>query len=249
MRKIALSNQKGGVAKTTTAVNLAAGLSRHGYRVLLVDMDPQANATFATLGPIEPEQTVYDVLYDTAAVHDVIVRAAHESYDVLPSDINLSGAEVELANAVGKDARLKIKLAGLVYDYLIIDTPPSLGLLTINSLNACDEVIIPVSTSVFALKGIVKLEDTIRKVQLYLNHPELHISGVVCTLYDNTKMAKDILAAVRERFGEKVFATVIPKNVALEEAHTRARSIFDYAPESKGTEAYAQFTEEVIGRG
>jgi len=247
MRKIAIANQKGGVGKTTTAVNLAAGLSRAGQRTLLIDIDPQANATFAALGYTEPAATTYELLIDDTPLPAVIIPAGSLGVDLIPSDINLAGAEVELISEIGGQMVLRTRLAGLEgYDFVIIDAPPSLGLMTINALATADEIIIPVSVSVFALKGIVQLEKTIEQVRRRLHRTDLRILGILCTMRDNTNVAADVEAAIRERFGDLTFETVIPKNVRLEEAHSRALSIFSHAPGSTGAQAYAQFTEEVI---
>jgi chromosome partitioning protein len=252
MRKIAIANQKGGVAKTTTAVNLATGLARAGRPTLLIDMDPQANATYALSGPREYALSVYNLLIQDTAIDAVIVATAQPNLDLIPSQIDLSGAEVELISRVGGQTRLRTKLSELSptagYQYVIIDAPPSLGFLTINTLAAADEVLIPVSASVFALKGLAQLENIIQQVQRELNCPQLKIGGVLCTLYDNTNVAKDVLAEMRTHFGDLVFTAIIPKNVKLEEAHSRMESIFAYAEDSKGAEAYQQFVQEVINR-
>lgn len=251
MRKITIANQKGGVGKTTTALNLAVGLAATGRRTLLVDMDPQANTTFSILGWKEPAATTYDLIINDYAISDVVLATNIENLALLPSDINLAGAEVELISAIGGQTRLRAAFENastLPYDYVVLDTPPSLGLLTINALSVSEEVFIPVSTSVFALKGITQLEHTIQQVRAHLRWPKLKVSGVLCTLFDHTNVAKDVVAAVRERFGEIAFETIIPKNIKLEEAHSRAESIYTYAPKSKGALAYSQFVEEVVSR-
>ena len=252
MRKIVIANQKGGVGKTTTAVNIAAGLSLAGCKTLLVDMDPQANATFAVMGPRQFENTIYDVVINNLPTQEAIVSTPQENLYLLPSTIDLAGAEVELVSKVGGQTRLRNKLKDLIdegYDFLVIDAPPSLGFLTINALAAASEVLIPVSTSIFALNGIQMLESTIEQVQVELNVSELHVSGVLVTFHDNTNVAKDVFDEVKTHFKDKVFSTVVPKNVKLEEAHSRTESIFTYDPNSKGAEAYKQLVQEVMSRG
>jgi chromosome partitioning protein len=252
MRSIAIANQKGGVGKSTTAINLGVGLAMAGQRVLLIDMDPQANTTFAVLGVKEPNPTVYDVLINNLAIPQAIVATTQERLQLLPSDINLAGAEVDLITEIGGQTRLKMCLGeGLdqTYDYVVIDTPPSLGLLTINALAAVEEIIVPVSASVFALKGLAQLEKTIEKVRANLQRPTLRITGALVTMYDYTNVSRDVLAAIQKRFGDVAFKTVIPKSVKLEEAHSRVQSVYAYAPTSKGAQAYALFVEEVIQRG
>jgi chromosome partitioning protein len=252
MRKIVIANQKGGVGKTTTAINLASGLALKGRSTLVIDMDPQANATFAILGSQKFDHSTYDLLLNDLPIAEVIQQIKQENLDIVPSHIDLAGAEVELISRVGGQVRLRTKLTEAAdelderYDYIIIDAPPSLGFLTINSLAAADEIFIPVSTSVFALNGIAMLEDTIRQVRRELNCPDLHISGVLCAMYDHTNVAKDVVSETRSHFEDLVFQTVIPRNVKLEEAHSREESIFSYAGSSKGAEAYRQLVQEVI---
>jgi chromosome partitioning protein len=250
MRKIVIANQKGGVAKTTTAVNLAAGLALKGRRTLLIDMDPQANATFAVLGPEAPKRSVYHMLITEQPLSSFVLATAQPLLDIIPSSIDLAGAEVELISRVGGQTELRAKLSEaeptLVYDYIIIDAPPSLGYLTINALAAAEEVIIPVSSGVFALNGIAMLENTIKQVRRAFNNPKLHVAGVLCTIYDNTNVARDVVAETQRYFGELVFKSIIPKNIKVEEAHSRGESVFTYANDSKGAEAYRDFVEEVI---
>jgi len=250
VRKIAIANQKGGVGKTTTAVNLATGLARAGKRVLLIDLDPQGNATLAMLGAREIGATVYDVLMGKATLRAAIV-AVRDRLDVLPSVIDLAGAEVELLQEVGGQMRLRTRLesAGrLPYDFVLIDCPPSLGLLTINALAAAGEVLVTVAPGVFSLKGLVQLQATIEKVRANLG-TKLEIAGVLLCLDDRTRVSGDVHAALVKKFGRAVFRVTIPKNVALEESHSRAKSIFDYAPRSSGAQAYGKLVKEVVRNG
>ena len=250
MRRLVIANQKGGVAKTTTAVNLAAGLALRGRRTLLIDMDPQANATFAVLGIEPPKRSIYQLLITDQPLASFILPTPQPMLDIIPSTIDLAGAEVELISRVGGQTELRAKIneAGptLAYDYIIIDAPPSLGFLTINALAASEEIIIPVSSSVFALNGIAMLENTIKQVRRALNNPNLRIAGVLCTMYDNTNVARDVLTETRRHFGDLVFHSIIPKNVKVEEAHSRGASVFSYAGDSKGAEAYRDLVEEII---
>jgi chromosome partitioning protein len=251
MRKIVIANQKGGVGKTTTAVNLASGLAFSGKRTLLLDMDPQANATFALIGLKQPAATMYQFLVsDDYSLKRVILPTAQTNLHLLPSDINLAAAESELIAAMDGRTRLSAKLSHeldpAAYDFVVIDAPPSLGMLTINALTTATEIIVPVAPSIFGLQGISKLEDTIERVRKHLYCPELHISGVVLTFQDSTNVARDTHRLVEKHFGSRLFKTAIPKNVKLEEAHSRAQSIYVYDVESSGAQAYAKFVEEVI---
>ena len=248
-KTLVFANQKGGVGKTTSAVNVAAGLVRQGgKRVLLVDMDPQANATFALTGKEFPDANMYQVLKEECTIDEVMMETGEPGLTLAPSDIELSGAEVELIQAVGGQQRLRSALDGVDYDYIVIDAPPSLGFLTVNALAASDAVIIPVDCGVFSLRGLLKLEDTVERVKQHFGH-RLKVMGVVCTLYDHTKVARDIVQAIQQRYGELAFDTYIPKNIALEEAHSRAQHIFSYAPSSSGAEAYDKLVQEVMNRG
>ena len=246
---LAFANQKGGVGKTTSAVNVAAGLALADQRVLVVDMDPQANASYALTGKEYPDANIYHVLKETTPLRDICVQTPLEGLMVAPSDIDLAGAEVELLQAVGGQQRLRNSLAQLhdELDYIIIDAPPSLGLLTINTLAASTGVIIPVDCRFFGLRGIIRLEESIANVQKHLG-VDVQIYGVVCTIFENTNVAGDAVNAIRQRFGDKAFTTVIPKNVKLEEAHSRAQHVFAYAPDSKGAEAYQMLVEEILNR-
>jgi chromosome partitioning protein len=247
MHTFAIANQKGGVGKTTTAVNLATGLARKGQRVLLIDLDPQANATYALLGARELDATVYDLLLGAKSFADVRQETPQEGLDLLPSDIDLAGAEVDLLSAIGGQTRLRAALSKATpYDYVLIDTPPSLGLLTINALAAADAVLIPVSVSLFALKGLAQLSETITKVKDGLNQPSLRILGILPTLCDRTRASREVLETLRVHFGPELMATTIPKNVTVEEAHGRGTSLFEYAPRAKGALAYDQLVKEVL---
>jgi len=252
---ISVVNQKGGVAKTTTAINLAAGLSLEGYKVLLIDADPQTNTTQVFIHPdieIELDKTLYNVIMKFAPLTTVIQKTRFQNLSFIPSHIRLSSADLELAQALdNRSARLKRAIDEVKdsFDYIIIDNPPSLGLLTINSFVASDHLIIPVSTAFFALTGLVQLQETIGMVKdtAKLN-PNLSILGVLCTFADHTNVSRDVEKQLREFFQKLVFQTVIPKNISLEEAHSRHTHVFDHAPRSVGAIAYREFVKEVIAR-
>jgi chromosome partitioning protein len=251
-RMICIANQKGGVGKTTTAVNLAYGLAERGHPTLLVDSDPQANTSAAVLGRQHPELTIYDLLARDDDIQSVIMKTTQDHLDLLPSEIDLAGAEAEFIGQVGGQVLLRSKLKKLTtgsYEFIVLDTPPSLGLLTLNALAASKEVIIPISASFFALKGLLQLERTIKLVRDRLDNQELHILGVLCTFYDYTNVAKDVREAILERYNDRVFKTIIPKNVKLEEAHSRGGGVYEYASDCKGAVAYGAFVAEVLHRG
>lgn len=249
MRILTFANQKGGVAKTTSAVNVAVGLVQRRRRVLLVDADPQANATYATIGAAEPALTIYDLLINDATLEACTVATRLPRLKIVPSSIDLAGAEIELLSETGGQTLLRSKLRGADYDYIVIDAPPSLGLLCVNCLAAATEVLIPVAVGIFALKGLAQLEATIEKVRTRLDRPDLRIGGVFATMTDNTNVSKDVVAAIRERYGDVAFSTAIPKTVRLEEAHSRTLSIFEHEPTGAGARAYDQLIEEIVNRG
>lgn len=248
----AVINQKGGVGKTTTAVNLSAALGAAKKQVLLVDLDPQGNAT-SGLG-IEKgrlNHCVYDVLLSDFPVYQAIIPDVSEGLDVLPATINLAGAEVELVNEMARENRLKDALSQLRgrYDYIIVDCPPSLGLLTVNAFVASDKLIIPVQCEFYALEGVTKLLDSMQRVKSRLN-PSLDIFGVLLTMYDSrTTLSKQVAEEVRNYFGRRVFNTMIPRTVKLSEAPSFGEAIIEYAPENKGAIAYSELAKEVISRG
>ena len=252
---IAIANQKGGVGKTTTSMNLASGLSYIGKRVLLVDFDPQGNATHGIgAHKVGFDKTVYDILMRDENVEDVKVTLQMPPLDVLPSNvlpstIDLSGADVDMAQyETGREQLLKRKLEAVrdQYDYIIIDCPPALGLLNTNALTAADSVMIPVQCEYFALEGLTQLLSTIRLVQKLWN-PRLSIEGVLLTMFDvRTKLSVEVQQEVRKYFKEKVYHCFIPRNVRLSEAPSREQSIFEYDTRSEGARAYAQLVKEVV---
>ena len=251
---IAVANQKGGVGKTTTSINLSAGLAYAKRRVLLVDFDPQGNATHgigADRVGYDHNHSVYEVLMENDTVASNAVHLDIPPLDVLPATINLSGADVEMASneyEIGREHLLKQKLdaARNDYDYIIIDCPPSLGLLNSNALTSADSVMIPVQCEYFALEGLTQLLSTIRLVQKLWN-PTLSIEGVLLTMFDvRTKLSVEVQQEVRKYFKEKVYKCYIPRNVRLSEAPSREESIFEYEIRSEGAKAYAALVKEVL---
>lgn len=249
---MAIINQKGGVGKSTTAINLSAALGELGKQVLLVDLDPQGNSS-SGLG-IEKSQVhncVYDVLLNDVAIEDVIIPDVGEGLDLVPATINLAGAEVELVSEMARENRLKDAVGSLrgKYDYVFFDCPPSLGLLTVNALVAADKLLIPIQCEFYALEGVTKLLDSMKRVKTRLN-PTLDIFGVLLTMYDGrTTLSRQVVEEVRSYFGKTVFTTLIPRTVKLSEAPSFGQPITQYDPSGKGAQSYVNLAKEVVQRG
>ncbi|MBO5167866.1 MAG: ParA family protein [Phascolarctobacterium sp.] len=249
VKVIAVANQKGGVGKTTTAVNLAACLAKEGRKVLLIDSDPQGNAT-SGLGfdKRDVKKCIYDALINEVPMADTLKHTAYENLDVIPATIQLAGAEIELVSLMNREGRLKNALERIKhdYDYVIIDCPPSLGLLTINALTAASSVMIPVQCEFYALEGITMLMNTIQLVQRNLN-PALKLEGVVMTMFDSrTNLAQDVVEEVKKYFKTKMYKTIVPRNVRLSEAPSHGMPVIDYDSKSKGAQVYMELAQEVI---
>ena len=248
---ISIVNQKGGVGKTTTTVNLSAYLAQHGEKVLVIDLDPQGNATSGYgFDKNVLETSVYDLLVNDTPIAEVIQSTNRENIDMCPTNINLAGAEVELVSAMSRETILKraVDTISNNYDFILIDCPPSLGLLTLNALAASSDVIVPIQGEYYALEGLTQLIDTINLVRKHLN-PAIGIFGVVITMFDGrTQLTRQVTEEVRKYFGEKVFNTVIPRNIRLAEAPSYGKTIVEYDPKSRGGHAYNDLAIEVITR-
>jgi len=252
LRAIAITNQKGGVGKTTTAINMSASLALMGERVLMVDMDPQGNATSGVgIEKSSIEHCVYDVMVNGVDPKLVIIPGPVDGMDVLPSTLELAAAEVELAAELSRENRLRRGLEPIIgeYDYVVIDCPPALGLLTVNSLAAAGETLVPIQCEFYALEGLVYLMRTIQRVKLHVN-PELRITGILLTMFDvRTNLSKDVEAEVRREYPELTLRTVIPRTVRLSEAPGFGKPIILYEPSSKGSIAYMELAKEVMNCG
>ncbi|MCD8505664.1 MAG: AAA family ATPase [Alkalibacterium thalassium] len=249
---IAVANQKGGVGKTTTTVNLGASLAYAGKKVLLIDMDAQGNAT-SGLGVRKGEvnKDIYDVLINEEPLEDVILSSIRENLSMVPATIQLAGAEVELTSLMARETRLKraVETVEDQYDYILIDCPPSLGHLTINAFTASDSVLIPVQCEYYALEGLSQLLNTVRLVQKHFNK-DLKVEGVLLTMLDaRTNLGFEVVNEVKKYFREKVYQTIIPRNIRLSEAPSYGLSIIDYDLKSKGAEVYQELAKEVLGNG
>jgi ATPases involved in chromosome partitioning len=250
-RIISIANQKGGVGKTTTTVNLGASLAYMGKKVLLIDIDAQGNAT-SGMGIKKPDvsQDIYDVLVNEQSIQTVILPTSREHLFIVPATLQLAGAEIELTSMMARESRLKLALKEIEnqYDYILIDCPPSLGHLTINAFTASDSILIPVQCEYYALEGLSQLLNTVRLVQKHFN-PDLEIEGVLLTMYDaRTNLGAEVVEEVRRYFQEKVYETIIPRNIRLSEAPSHGLSIVDYDLRSKGAEVYQALAKEVLAR-
>lgn len=246
---IAIANQKGGVGKTTTAINLAASLAVNEKKVLLIDLDPQANST-SGLGFEKNNRGVYDLLINNSLPEDLILKTQIDYLDLIPSNIDLVGAEVELVNVQNREKILALNIRNLKprYDFIIIDCPPSLGLLTLNGLTAADSVIIPVQCEYFALEGLGQLLNTINIVKKHFN-PHLEIEGVLLTMFDTRlRLSHQVAEEVRKYFGDRVYKTVITRNVKLSEAPSHGRPVILYDAQTLGSQNYLQLASEILNK-
>ena len=245
---ISVANQKGGVGKTTTTINLSTMLAKKGKKVLLIDADPQGNATSGVGAEKDVEFSTYDILATDAGMEQALEKTMIKNLLVCPSDINLAGAEVELVSMMSREQRLKEKLEDIKdsFDYILIDCPPSLGLITLNAFTASDSVLIPVQCEYFALEGLGQLLNTINLVKKHLNKT-IEIEGALLTMYDiRTNLSNQVVKEVKKYFGDKVYKTVIPRNVRLSEAPSYGMPITIYDPKSKGAKSYIKFAKEFM---
>ncbi len=248
-RVIAIANQKGGVGKTTTTVNLSACLAVKGKRVLTIDIDPQGNTTSGLgIDKTEVRESIYDVIINDVPLQETVLSTKIETLGISPSNIHLAGAEVELVSVISREMRLKTAISSVKsqYDYILIDCPPSLGLLTVNALTAADTILVPIQCEYYALEGLSQLMNTVRIVQKHLN-PALKVEGVVLTMFDaRTNLSIQVVEEVKKYFGNQVYRTIIPRNVRLSEAPSFGLPIILYDAKSRGAESYMELADEVI---
>jgi len=249
-KTIAVINQKGGVGKTTSAVNVAAALAEQGKTVLLIDLDPQGNATSGLgITPDQYTQTTYEVLIGEVQLADAVIESHVQNLYVLPTGKDLAGAEVELVQMLSRELKLREALKLAAYDYIFIDCPPSLGLLTINALSAADNVLIPVQSEYYALEGLGQLMGTIQAVREHIN-PGLELLGILLTMYDKrTSLSEQVASELKQHFGDKLFSTVVPRNVRLAEAPSFGKTVYEHDKWSKGARAYKNVAKEIERRG
>lgn len=252
MKLLAVANQKGGVGKTTTSVNLSAALAARGARVLLVDLDPQANAT-SGLGhePIE-DHSVYGPLLGTAKMSDMVVPTRRERLWIIPGDLNLAGAEIEVARMDNHLVRLRLAFeamrADAPFDFVMLDCPPSLGILMTNALAAADELLIPLQCEYFALEGLSKIDSVVSQIRDCGANPELKIGGILMTMFMRNNLAQQVVSEVQKHFAGEIFQTIIPRSVRLSEAPSHGKTILEYEPNGLGATAYRALAEEVLAK-
>lgn len=249
MRSLAFVSEKGGVGKSTSVLNVAAGLARKGRRVLVLDTDPQANASYVLLRGEKPRRpTLQEVLIGQADAASAIVPTVLDGVDLLPADSTLADANIVLAGAVGRERRLAMAMEGAegAYDFVLVDTAPTRSLLTANVLNFAQEVLVPIAPGLFGVLGLGQLQVDVQQVRQFLDNKGLRIGGIFLTMVEKNNVARDLEEQLRQLFGGLVFATKIPRSVKLEEAHSRHESILTYAPRSAGAAAYSALTEEIL---
>lgn len=251
MKVIAITNQKGGVGKTTSTVNMAASLGILGHKVLMIDMDPQGNATTGLgINKADLNSCIYTVLVDEIPIEEAIIETPFENLWVVPATINLSGVDLELASVIGRESRLKQAIEDMsqVFDYVLIDCPPSLGLLTLNALTVSNSIIVPIQAEYYALEGLTQLLNTIRLAQRHLNK-ELVIEGIVLTMVNKTNLSAEVEQEVRNIFDKKVYKTTISRGVRLSEAPSYGKPIYYYDQRSRGAQEYLELAKEVMKHG